>query len=155
MLLYVLTRARLATSWVGWSLVGWGWCFWLFGRNFETVGPDFQVEAWYWRWLLILINLWYDLKAVTLVKALNPFVRCAFGNVWSCASFLWANLYLCGHQLSTFKDQSAMLAKHLSQILQLAPPTPKFGQKYDRGGQRGIKCAIRQAGIINSEGSHR
>ena len=26
-----------------------------------------------------LINLWYDLKAGALVKALNPWVHCAFG----------------------------------------------------------------------------
>ena len=51
---------------------------------------DFQVEVWlrFWSWISVfklmfgqdfeLINLWYDLKAGTL-KALNPWIRCAFG----------------------------------------------------------------------------
>ena len=38
---------------------------------------------WWWPgfWSWTLINLWYDKKAVTLVRALNVWVCCAFGSV--------------------------------------------------------------------------
>ena len=54
-------------------------------------GRDFKVELWFWprfwNWSLVeivklsLINLWYDSNAVTSLRALNPWVHCAFGNV--------------------------------------------------------------------------
>ena len=48
---------------------------WLkFGRYF---GAEFWSRFWGW----ILINLWYDLKPVTLVRALNPWAHCAFDNI--------------------------------------------------------------------------
>ena len=73
----------------------------------QKVGQDFEVEAkpilWSWSFVNILIlmfswtlklkldrdfegmceNLWYDLKAATLVRALNPWVSYAFG-LWQC-----------------------------------------------------------------------
>ena len=81
-----------------------------FGRDFEAgvwsriLTQDFEAECWsiFWteflvktlrlkfaNWSLVeiliilwfLSNLWYDLKAVTLMKALIEVARCAFGNV--------------------------------------------------------------------------
>ena len=73
----------------------------------QKVGQVFEVEAklilWSWSFVNILIlmfswtlklkldrdfegmceNLWYDLKAATLVRALNPWVSYAFG-LWQC-----------------------------------------------------------------------
>ena len=49
-------------------------------------GQAFEAEVWlgFWGWVLInlwfLINFWYELKAVSLMRALNPWVRFAFCN---------------------------------------------------------------------------
>ena len=58
--------------------------------NLKLNGQAFEAEVW-WRFcssilikLLFLINLWYDFKAVTLAKALNPWVRCALGRWLPC-----------------------------------------------------------------------
>ena len=51
-----------------------------------------DLEPWLWSWKLVKIlryifgqdidaDVWLSFKVVTLLKALNPRVRCAFGNV--------------------------------------------------------------------------
>ena len=44
-------------------------------------GQDFECKGWSKFWSWILINLWYDIKAVNLVRTQNPCDRCAFCNV--------------------------------------------------------------------------
>ena len=44
-------------------------------------GQDFECKGWSKFWSWILINLLYDLKAINLVRTLNPCGRCSFCNV--------------------------------------------------------------------------
>ena len=64
---WIFTKIRPAIVWIHPD--------WLFtSRN---LGAD--VKSFFWSW--ILIDLWYNLGAVTLVKSLYPWVCCAFDNV--------------------------------------------------------------------------
>ena len=55
----------------------------------------------------------------------------------SASVFLRANFYLWGQKLATFRDQSTMLGKHLSQKLTPACTfDPLFGQKHPPGDQK-------------------
>ena len=67
----------------------------------------------FWSW--ILINLWYDLKASTLVRAPNPWARCV------CDLFLWhflssiewtvGNLYLSMSSISNHPNTTKIHCK--------------------------------------------
>ena len=74
------------------TLIPQYWRYWRFWSIFlvKTLrlrfGQAFEAEVWlgFWGWVLInlwfLINFWYELKAVSLMRALNPWVRFAFCN---------------------------------------------------------------------------
>ena len=61
------------------------------------IGQHFEPEVWprFGSWSLVEIlklnfdNFWHDLKAVSLGKANNPWVCCAFDNVWFHISILF------------------------------------------------------------------
>ena len=57
------------------------WCMFLVKNLKLKFGQDLKAEVWSRFWSWILTNLWHDLKAVLMVKADNPWVRCAYGNV--------------------------------------------------------------------------
>ena len=74
---------------------------------------DFKAEFWsLWRWGLVeilkltfgrfFIDMWQNLRWVTLVKALNPWVWCAFGCV-----FIYFSLFT-----ASFNAQSASSTAH-------------------------------------------
>ena len=72
-MLFDITSQAMFVSSMQWSLK--------FGQD---------VDYWVWStfWSRILVNLCYDLKAVSLVKPLNSWVPCAFGNVFN-STFSW------------------------------------------------------------------
>ena len=56
--------------------------FWNWGLlEILYLGQNFDADVWMSFWGYIWINLRYDLNAVTLLKALSLWVRCAFGDV--------------------------------------------------------------------------
>ena len=58
-----------------------------FGQDLVAdIWLSFWAKAWSRLWSWILINLRYDWKAITLVRALNPWVGCAFGDVYLLSS---------------------------------------------------------------------
>ena len=62
----------------------------IFDQDFETqIWSRFgaEVQSRFWSW--ILTGLRYYLKAVLLVKAGNPWVRCSFGNVCHIIQIAW------------------------------------------------------------------
>ena len=52
-----------------------------------SFGQEFEAKFWSRCFSWNLINLHCDLKAVTVVKAPNPWVRCALGNIFSTFAF--------------------------------------------------------------------
>ena len=85
----------------------------MFGWDFDA-----QVGLRFWSW--ILINLWYDED--TLMRELNPWVRCAFGNVYPlgpkstrfAATFQWLK--------SRVKNNPLKMLKVATKALSSPPP---------------------------------
>ena len=55
----------------------------LWNKSGASIFVYFEAGIWSKFWSWILINLWYDVKVVTSVRALNFCARCAFGSVFS------------------------------------------------------------------------
>ena len=74
----------------------------IFTRAMLVCSKDFKsFLSRFWSW--ILINLWYDLKASTLVRAPNPWARCVVGLFfgifrhtwnWHCPLDCWKPLFI-------------------------------------------------------------